>query len=147
MRLFRSCLLCILLAGCGGSAVGPEEALRAWVATAVAAAEDKDRRKLLSMVSEHYADRRGNDREAIDRTLRVWFLRQDKVVLVSKIDKIDISADTAAEVEMTVGMAGTDDSALGLRADAYRFGLELVQNGGEWLLIGARWGELGEEMR
>lgn len=147
MRFLQSYLLCILLAGCGGSAVGPEEALRAWVATAVAAAEDKDRRKLLSMISAHYADGRGNDRDAIDRTLRIYFLRQDQLVLVSKIDRIDVSAGTAADIEMTLGMAGTNNSALGLSADAYRFGLELVQEGGDWILIGARWGELGGELR
>lgn len=147
MRFLKSCLICILLAGCGGSAAGPEEALRAWVAAAIAAAEDKDRRKLTSMISEHYADSRGNDRDAIDRTLRLYFLRQDKVVLVSKIDSISVSAETAADIDVTVGMAGTSNSALGLSADAYRFGLELVREGGDWLLIGARWGEIGGEMR
>ena len=48
---------------------------------------------------------------------------------------------------MTVGMAGTNDSVMGLSADAYRFELELEKDADEWQLISARWGELGEEMR
>ena len=54
---------------------------------------------------------------------------------------------TAAEVSITVGMAGTNDSALGISADAYRFELELEFDGDDWLLISARWGELGDQLR
>ena len=55
--------------------------------------------------------------------------------------------DTAAEVSLTVGMAGTDAGAIGIRADAYNFKLELEKMDDEWMLIGARWGEVGGEMR
>jgi len=54
--------------------------------------------------------------------------------------------ETAALVTLTVGMAGTDASALGVRADAYNFEFELENTGDEWMLIGARWGEIGREM-
>lgn len=146
MYAVRCILICALLAGCGGPEEGPEQALRAWVADAVAAAEDKDRRGLLDKISGNYADARGNDREAIDRMLRIYFLRQQQVVLVSKIDEIRLNADTAADIMMTVGMAGTNSGALGFRADAYQFRFELEHDGDEWLLIGARWGELGQQL-
>lgn len=137
----------LALAACGGPSSVPEEQLRAWVAAGVDAAKDKNRRELVSMISESYADARGNERGDIENLLRVYFLRQHKIALLTSIEQITVYADTAAKVEMTVGMAGTNDSVMGLSADAYRFELELEKDTDEWQLISARWGELGEEMR
>jgi hypothetical protein len=146
MRILIVSLICALLAGCGPEA-GPEEALRAWVDAAEAAAEEKDRRGLLALISENYADARGNDHEQIGNMLRYYFLRQKSVAFITNIDDIAVMGDTAAEVSLTVGMAGTDAGAIGIRADAYNFKLELEKMDDEWMLIGARWGEVGGEMR
>ena len=66
---------------------------------------------------------------------------------VSTIDEIKLSGDTAAEILVTVAMAGKNEGTFGLSADAYRFELELESVNSEWLLIGARWGELGHDLR
>lgn len=147
MRILIFSLICAYLAGCGGGAdEAPEQALRAWVDTAEAAAEEKDRRGLLAMISENYVDSRGNDHEQIGNVLRVYFLRQQSIALLTSIDDIVVMGDTAAQVNLTVGMAGTGAGALGIRADAYNFELELESTDDEWMLIGARWGEVGREM-
>ena len=52
----------LTLTACGGPASAPEEQLRAWVAAGAEAAKDKNRRELVSMISESYADARGNER-------------------------------------------------------------------------------------
>ena len=140
-------IVILTLAACGGPASAPEEQLRAWVTAGAEAAKDKNRRELVSMVSESYADPRGNGRDDIDNLLRVYFLRRQKIALLTSIDQITVYDDTAAKIQMTVGMAGMNDSVLGLSADAYRFELELEKDTDEWQLISARWGELGEEMR
>ena len=145
MRILTVSLICAFLAGCGPEA-GPEEPLRAWVDAAEAAAEEKDRRGLLAMISENYADSRGNGHEQIGNMLRYYFLRQQSVAFITSIDDIVVMGDSAAEVSLTVGMAGTDASALGVRADAYNFRLELEYMEDEWMLIGARWGAVGREM-
>ena len=137
----------MVVTACSGSAAGPEEALRAWVDEMEYAAEDKDRSAMLDMVSGNYADARGNSRKDIGDTLFVYFLRQQNVAIVSTIDRISISEDSAAELVLTVAMAGTNDGTLGFSADAYRFELELEKANTEWLLIGARWGELGHDLR
>jgi len=146
MRLITVCALCTLLVACGGPAVGPEEALRQWIAGAEAAAEGLDRRELLAMVSENYADARGNDRAEVDKILRFYFLRQKSVALVMKIDELTVIDDTAAEILVTAAGVGMTTGALGVNADAYQFSLELEKDDDEWMLIGARWGELGEEL-
>lgn len=147
MRLFSIALLMLLLSACGGPSDTPEEALRRWVADAQAAAEAEDRAALMDMISENYADVRGNNYTDVDKMLRFYFLRQDNVVLLSKIAEITVSGGTAALVKVTVGMAGANDAALGFSADAYRFELELEQHDDDWLLAAARWGALGEQLR
>lgn len=146
MRLITVSILCALLIACGGPFTGPEEVLRQWISEAEAAAEDLDRRGLVSMVSENYADARGNDREAIDRLMRLYFLRQKSVVLVMKIDDLTVIDETAAEILVTAAGVGTTTRALGVNADTYQFSLELEKDDDEWMLIGARWGELGQEL-
>ena len=99
MRLITVCMICVMLAACGGPATGPEEALRQWLADAEAAAEDLDRRGLVAMISENYADGRGNDKDSVNKLLRFYFLRQKSVELVMKIDEmtvIDENDDTCA---------------------------------------------------
>ena len=136
-----------VLAACGKPATEPEEELRAWVAAGVEAAENKERRELMSMISPAYADARGKEKDDIENKLRVYFLRQHSIALLPKIDEITLYDDTAAKVELTMGLAGTNDGVLGFSADAYRFELELEKDGDEWQLISARWGELGGEIK
>jgi hypothetical protein len=134
------------LTACGEPPSEPEEELRAWVAAGVEAAEKKERRGLVGMISESYADSRGNERSDIENLLRVYFLRQNNITLLPNIDEVVVYGDTAATIVMTVGMAGTNDGVLGFSADAYRFELELEKDG-EWQLIAARWGEVGDEIK
>ena len=128
-KLFTVMCLAWVAAGCGGPSSEPEAALRAWVAQGSA-----------------YVDARGNERDEIDNLLRVYFLRQNRITLLPKIEEITIYDATAGKIVMTVGMAGTNDGVLGFSADAYRFALELEKDGDDWLLISARWGELGDEL-
>lgn len=137
----------LILAACGESASEPEEELRDWVAAGVEAAESKARRDLVGLISASYADARGNGRSDIENLLRVYFLRQNKIKLLANVENIAVYGDTAAEILMTVGMAGTNDGVFGFSAEAYRFELELEKDGDDWQLIAARWGELGEEIK
>jgi hypothetical protein len=147
-RSVCAALVCWALTGaCGGPSAGPEEQLRLWVEQGQAAAEAKERRELLGMISAAYGDTRGNDINDIENMLRAYFFRQQTIKLVTSIEEIRLYGETAAEIDLTVGMAGLTDGVFGFNADAYRFQLELEQQGDEWQLISARWGTLGEELR
>lgn len=148
-RLTRTALSATLLAfaACGGEPAGPEAGVRAWVETMHRAAEEKDRGTLVDGISPAYADGRGLTRDDIGDRLRLLFLRRDPIAVIPSIDEIRILDDTIAEVTLTVAMAGTSNSILGISADAYRFELELEADGDDWQLIAARWGELGRELR
>jgi hypothetical protein len=137
----------VVLAACSGPATGPEDALRLWVDDMELVAEDKDRSAMLDKISEAYADARGNNRKDVGDKLLIYFLRQQAVAFVSTINDITVSGDSAAKVTLTVAMAGTNDGTFGLSADAYNFELELEKVDSDWLLIGAKWGELGKNLR
>ena len=136
-------LACSWLVACGDPPPPPEEAVRAWVVQGEQATKDKDRRALVKMISPAYTDGRGNSRDDMGNLFRLYFLRMHSFTLLTRIDDIRVFGDTAAELDLTVGMAGTNDGVLGFSADAYRFEMELERDGDDWLLISARWGETG----
>lgn len=148
-KALRVAIVSLLLVcfGCGAPVEDTEAELRAWIADAEAAAEEKDRRALLRKVSQRYADARGNERDDLDNMLRALMLRQRSVELLTKIDAIESMGESAANIELTVAMAGTGSASFGVDADAYRFELELEKQDDDWQLIGARWGQLGSELR
>ena len=147
VRLLATVLLCLGLQACGEPPTPPEQAIREWVAEGQRLAEEKDRRGLMDLISPSYTDARGNEQEDIENMFRVYFLRQNNIQLLTKINDIRVFGDTAAELDLTVGMAGTNDGTFGFSADAYNFELELILDGDEWLLTTGRWGEVGGEMR
>jgi hypothetical protein len=147
MRLISILLLCACLQACGEPPTPPEEAIRQWVADGQLLAEDKDRNALVDMISPTYTDGRGNKRDDIENMFRVYFLRQHNIELLTKINDVRVFGETAAELDLTVGMAATNDGVLGFSADAYNFEMELVLDDDEWILMSARWGEVGGELR
>lgn len=135
------------LAACDAPSEGPEAELRDWVELGVAATEGKQRSVLVDMISPDYADARGNNRDRVEDVLRAYFFRMNKIELLTTIDEIMVFENSAAEMLVTVGMAGSHDGLLGFSADAYQFSLELTKDDGDWALISARWGQLGDELR
>ena len=147
LRYLAAGIACLWLTACGGPDVGPEAALRAWVAQGHELAEDKDRSGLVDMISAGYTDARGNSRDDISDMFRIYFFRTHSVALITNIEELEVFGDDAGEIVLTVGMAGTHDGTFGFSAEAYRFEMELERQGGDWLLTSARWGELGDDLR
>jgi hypothetical protein len=134
------------LLACGGPVTGPEESLRQWVEQGQHAADEKDRSTIVDMISPAYIDGRGNSREDIEKILLAYFFRMNDIALMTRIEELSVIGETAAELVLTVGMAATHDGTLGFSADAYRFEMELERDGDDWLLLGAKWGELGGDL-
>lgn len=153
----RACALLLLavqlaLAGCGKPVASAEQQIRDWIRYVADAAEQQQAGDILDLISPAYSDGHGNTHDDVSRLLRLQFLRQQDIVLLTTIDSVNVSAGTAAAAAVTVGMAGTDSSLLGFRADAYEFELEFETDGNpssysDWRLVSARWGELGTPLR
>jgi hypothetical protein len=76
------------------------------------------------------------------RRVRGYFIANQRIEIVSRVDEIVLQGTDAARAVVHAGMLGQRSGAAllgGVDADLYRFELELVNDGGEWRIIGADW--------
>ena len=116
--LLLLCAAC-LAAACSDDAVSPEAQIRAFVEAAADAAERRDVSELDAMVHAAYLDQKGYNKQQLAGLLRGYFFRHKNIHLFTRVD------------------AGIDALAT-LRAQIYRFELDLVRQDG-WQLRHARW--------
>ena len=129
-----------LAAGCAAS--DPEMEIRALLASAEEAAEARDVGAFGGALGVSYRDSQGNDRDAALRVVRGFFIANQRVDVVSRIDEIALEGADAARAVVYAGLVGRRSGAAllgGVDADLYRFELELVNADGEWRIIGAKW--------
>lgn len=141
--VFATCAA--LAAGCGSS--DPEAAIRTLLADAEQAAEERDTGFFRAVIGTAYRDSRGNDRDQVINLLRGLFVANQRVEIVSRIDSVELLGADAARAVVHAGMVGQRAGANvlgGLNADLYRFELELVNEGGDWQIIGATMARPGE---
>lgn len=133
--------LAVFATGCAAS--DPEAEIRALIGAAEQAAEARDVGFFSAVLAESFRDGRGDDRDATIRALRGYFIANQRIEILSRVDEIVIEGGTAARVVVHAGMVGRRAGAAvidGIDADLYRFELELVDDGGEWKVIGADFG-------
>jgi hypothetical protein len=131
-------LAAVLTSGCGPS--DPEAEIRALLAAAEQAAEDRDVGFFGDVLGAAYRDARGNDRDELVRSIRGYFIANQRIEIVSRVDEVVLEGEDAARAVVYAGMAGQRTGAAligGVEADLYRFELELVNDGGDWRIIGA----------
>ena len=143
-------VVCVLAvtsaAGCGAS--DPELEIRALLAAAEEAAEARDAGFFAELLGTSYRDARGNGRDEALRMIRGYFIANQRVAIVSSVDEVRLEGADAARAVVHAGMLGQRSGAgliAGVDAELYRFELELVNDDGDWRIIGATWSRaLGE---
>ena len=131
----------MLVAGCG-SGGDPDAEIRALLAEAEQAAEARDASFFGGLVGESYRDSRGRDRAELMRSVRGYFIANQRIEVVTRVDEVELQGADAARVVLHAGMLGQRSGAatlMGVDADLYRFELELVNEDGDWRIIGADW--------
>lgn len=140
MKAFGSATAFVAALASGCSAADPEAEIRALLGAAEAAAEARDVGFFGDALGAAYRDTRGNDRDELLRTLRGYFIANQRIEIVSRVDEIVLEGEDAARAVVHAGMVGQRTGAAlldGVDADLYRFELELVHSGGDWQIIGA----------
>jgi hypothetical protein len=133
-----SAVAAVLTTGCGAS--DPEAEIRALLAAAEEAAEARDAGFFADALGAGYRDTRGHDRDELVRTLRGYFIANQRIEIMSRVDDIALEGADAARAVVHAGMVGQRAGAGlidGVEAELYRFELELVKDGGDWQIIGA----------
>ena len=138
------CLLVVLwlaavLAGC--SRPDPETELRALVAAAAQAAEERDGGFFRGLIDRGYRDSRGNDRDAMLNLVRGYLLTHSNIEIISRVEEVTLSGVDAAEIVLQAAIVGqrAGQRLLGVDGRMYRIELELVRDG-DWRVIGASYG-------
>ncbi len=109
--------------------------VRAVIAAAEQAAEARDVSAVMALVSPDYADADGRQAAELSRYLRGYFIANQSIHLLTRIDSLELPATDVAEVELTVAMVGRGaeaESAWDLAADVHTFRLTLMEKGGDW---------------
>jgi hypothetical protein len=130
----------ILLAGCGDDA-SPEQQVRAVIESMERAAEARDAGDLMEHISATYRDAQGQDRSEASRYARGFFLANQSIHLLTRIESLEFPSPDEARVKVQVGMAGRggEPGAATLSADLYDFDVALVLEDGEWKVSYADW--------
>ncbi len=145
----RQSLLCSfvfvagIFSGCGNEADSPEERIKESLAALEQAAEARELGPLRNAILDEYSDNEGHDKKSITQLIRVIFLRQQNIHLLTRIKSIQVLDTGNAIADVLVAMAGrpVDDvgTLMGLSADLFRFEVELKEQGGDWKVAGAIW--------
>lgn len=136
--------LLVLAAACRATPSSPETQVRAAIAAAERAAEQKDVKTLKRLIADDYRDDDGNRKADLIRLLAYHLLRNQSIHLLTRVRTVECGDAGRAAATVFVAMAGRDIAAADLlaqlHADLYRFDLDLVSAGaGAWTLSRARW--------
>src|SRR5687767_9468747 len=107
-RLFRPpCfwVALVLLAGCSDDG-SPEEQVRAVIESMEVAAEARDVGDLMEHISVNFRDAQGQDRTEASRYARGYFVANQSVHLLTRIESLEFPAPDEARLKVQVGMAG-----------------------------------------
>lgn len=137
--LHRPWMILVLatLAACGG-ADSPEQQVRAVIDQMELAAENRDVGELTDHLSENFSDSSGMGPEEAARYLRGYFIANQSIHLLTRIEQLEFPADDEARARVVVGMVGRDAAAANqwdLAADLHTFEIGLRHEDGAWKVI------------
>jgi hypothetical protein len=123
-----------LLAACSDSR-SPEQQVRAVIEQMEQAAENRDTGELASHLSADYRDANGMDAEEAARYARGFFLANQSIHLLTRVDELTFPTDGEARAQLLIGMLGRDAAASDqwdLAAEVHTFKIALRREDDEW---------------
>ncbi len=139
--VFAGALLLVLLAACGDD-TSPEQQVRELIERMELAAEDRDVDDVVALLSTQYRDAYGNGPEEVGRAVRGYFIANQAIHLLTRVQGISFPQNDEARASVLVGMVGREAdaaSAWNLAADLYEFEITLLREDGEWKVSWAEW--------
>jgi hypothetical protein len=136
-------LLLAALLGCG-SALTPEDEVRAVLGALEAAAEAGDAAAFSDLVSAAYQDPYGHDREKLRAFVAFHVVRSGRgreVIVRVRDVRIGPGEPARAAVTLAVGLAGGGSARGpgGLGAEVYAVDMDLLREGDAWRVAWAQW--------
>jgi hypothetical protein len=119
-----------------------EQQVRVVISAGEAAAEQRDLAGLMDLVSSRYEDADGGSAVELSRNLRGYFIANQSVHLLTRIESIEFPYKDMARVRLTIGTLGRkagDGDTFDLAADVQDVRLEMQLERGEWRVTRASW--------
>jgi hypothetical protein len=140
----------VVLAGCGGAPDDPEQQIRDLFALLETSAEARETGPFRDALAEAYADNRHPNRAAALQSLRAYLRYYGNLHLFSVIRSIDIDAGSArAEAVVFVALTAVPVESVGqlvsVKADAFRFDVQLVGNDDQWQVAASEWRRIASD--
>lgn len=133
----------LVFSACSDDNDTPENQVRTFIQTATELAENRDALELKTLIAKDYSDDNGLNKASLVRLAAGYFLRNRNIHLLTRIHSIDFPIQNQAKVTIYVAMAGSPVSAIesltNVRAQLYRFDLQLIHRKSEWLIRSAHW--------
>lgn len=123
-----------VLAACGGGE-SPEQEVRAVIDRIEAAAEQRDVSELTEHLSDDYRDSNGMGPEEVARYLRGYFIANQSIHLLTRIEHLEFPTDGEARAQVLVGMLGREAAETDqwdLAAELRAFKIALRREGDDW---------------
>lgn len=144
LRWGVAAILAVALAACSGDPASPQQQIRAVVSALEEAIESRDLADAADYLHADYQDALHKGRGAAMRTLFGYSRRHSTIHLFTLVRSVDVAADGGrADAVVLVAMTGVPaesvDALVSLKADLYRFDVELVRDDGRWVVMHSRW--------
>lgn len=133
--------LITLLCACGRDP-SPEDQVREAIDSLEVAAEARDVGDVMSLVAQDFRDPYGQGPDDLRRYLHGYFIANQSIHLLTRIDSIELLSAEEARVQVTVGMVGREADAAAawnLAADVYDFEVAMRKDGDDWKVAYAEW--------
>ena len=138
MRSVFGIYIVVCLIGCGG-ADAPEAQVRAMIAEIETAAEARDVGDLMNHVSDQFRDHQGREAKELAQYIRGYFIANQSVHLLTRIESIEFPTQDEARAKVTVGMLGREAAdSWDLAAEVRDFDVTFMREDGEWKVTYAR---------
>lgn len=139
-RILAVCVLTAALWACGSSD-SPQAQIRKVIDAVETAVEARDVGDVMQFVADDFRDAQARGPQELRRYLQGYFIANQSIHLLTRIEHIDFPHPDEAEVEVTVGMVGRDADAAGawdLAAELRSFEVTMRRQDGEWKVVYAR---------
>ena len=124
-----------LLAACSDSG-SPEQQVRAVIEQMERAAENRDVGELASHLSEEYRDANGMGADDASRYARGFFLANQSIHLLTRIEELTFPTEGEARAQVLVGMLGRDAAdQWDLAAELHTFKIALRREEQDWRIV------------
>lgn len=143
LRRFSVLLMSVFFISACGTPDSPETQVRRAIDAMEKAAEARDVGDLMEFVADDFRDQYGQDRDQLRQYLVGYFIANQSIHLLTRIDELELPGPDEALVRMTVGMVGQDADAANawnLAADVQDFEITLRRDDDDWKVLYAKRG-------